>query len=233
MSDSNELRFKWVGCQLIWDSSGLDVKWCEVQVMWLSTDVWFKWFCQTKLFCETSFKNEALKIINIQETGFVWGKTIRATRSSWMQAIGNGGEQGREAPLWTDRREARCLGPSPSPKPRPCPPFLEVQLATETFGMAFWRDPHREIFDFRLRPAGRRPVFTTTLRGASISLQCWSRWGVFVPTPCAWTKANTQSPARPWWCSNVPWWMGSYHPLTTGRERSERTWRIGNLFLIQ
>ena len=64
MSDSNELRFKWVGCQLIWDSSGLDVKWFEVQVMWLSTDVWFKWFCQTKLFCETSFKNEALKIKN-------------------------------------------------------------------------------------------------------------------------------------------------------------------------
>ena len=53
------LRFKWVGCQLIWDSSDLDVKWFEVQVIWLSTDVWFKWFCQTKLFCETSFKNEA------------------------------------------------------------------------------------------------------------------------------------------------------------------------------
>ena len=56
------LRFKWVGCQLIWDSSDLDVKWFEVQGIWLSTDVWFKWFCQAKLFCETSFKNEALKI---------------------------------------------------------------------------------------------------------------------------------------------------------------------------
>ena len=61
---SIDLRFKWVGCQLIWDSSDLDVKWFEVQVIWLSTDVWFKWFCQTKLFCETSFKNEALKIKN-------------------------------------------------------------------------------------------------------------------------------------------------------------------------
>ena len=61
---SIDLRFKWFGCQLIWDSSDLDVKWLEVQLIWLSTDVWFKWFCQTKLFCETSFKNEALKIKN-------------------------------------------------------------------------------------------------------------------------------------------------------------------------
>ena len=58
---STDLRFKWVGCQLIWDSSDLDVKWFEVQVIWLSTDVWF---CQTKPFCETSFKIEALKIKN-------------------------------------------------------------------------------------------------------------------------------------------------------------------------
>ena len=61
---SIDLRFKWVGCQLIWDSSDLDVKWFGVQGIWLSTDVWFKWFCQAKLFCETSFKNEALKIKN-------------------------------------------------------------------------------------------------------------------------------------------------------------------------
>ena len=60
---SIDLRFKWVGCQLIWDSSDLDDKWFEVQVK-LSTDVWFKLFCQTKLFCETSFKIEALKIKN-------------------------------------------------------------------------------------------------------------------------------------------------------------------------
>ena len=61
---SIDLRFKWVGCQLIWGSSDLDVKWFEVQMIWLSTDVWSKWFCQTKLFCETSFKNEALKLQN-------------------------------------------------------------------------------------------------------------------------------------------------------------------------
>ena len=61
---SIDLRFKWIGCQLIWDSSDLDVKWFEVQVIWLSTDVWFKWFCQTKHLCETSFKNEALKLKN-------------------------------------------------------------------------------------------------------------------------------------------------------------------------
>ena len=61
---SIDLRFKWVGCQLIWDSSDLAVKWFEVQVSWLSTDVWFKLFCQTKLFCETSFKIKALKLKN-------------------------------------------------------------------------------------------------------------------------------------------------------------------------
>ena len=58
---SIDLRFKWVGCQLLWDSNELVVNWFEVQVSWLSTDVWFKLFCQTKLFCETSFKIEALK----------------------------------------------------------------------------------------------------------------------------------------------------------------------------
>ena len=61
---SVDLRFKWVGCQLVWDSIDLDVTWFEVQVIWLSTDVWFKWFCQTKLLCEASFKNESLKIKN-------------------------------------------------------------------------------------------------------------------------------------------------------------------------
>ena len=83
---SIDLRFNWFGCQLIeiqmtwlsidvcfkwfWLSVDLNFKWfgCqmifEVQVIWLSTDVWFKWFCQTKLFCETSFKNEALKLKN-------------------------------------------------------------------------------------------------------------------------------------------------------------------------
>ena len=61
---SIDLRFKWVGCQLIWDSSDLAVKWFEVQVSWLSTDVWFKLFCQTKLFCEISFKIKALKLKN-------------------------------------------------------------------------------------------------------------------------------------------------------------------------
>ena len=61
---SIDLRFKWFDCQLIWDSSDLVVNRFEVQVIWLSTDVWFKWFCQTKLFCETSFKIEALKLKN-------------------------------------------------------------------------------------------------------------------------------------------------------------------------
>ena len=82
---SIDLRFKWFGCQLIWDSSDLVVNRFEIQMSWLSIDLRFKWFgCQMiwssgdlvvnwcviqmilsmKLFCETSFKNEALKIKN-------------------------------------------------------------------------------------------------------------------------------------------------------------------------
>ena len=72
---SIDLRFKWFGCQsvcasndfgclLIWTSSDVVVNWFEIQMIWLSADEWFKWFCQTKLFCETSFKLEALKLKN-------------------------------------------------------------------------------------------------------------------------------------------------------------------------
>ena len=59
---SIDLRFKWFGCQSIWDSNELVVNWFEIQVIWMSNDLRFKWFgCQTKLFCETSFKIEVLK----------------------------------------------------------------------------------------------------------------------------------------------------------------------------
>ena len=84
---SIDLRFNWFGCQLIWDSSDLVVNRFEIQMSWLSVDLRFKWFgCQmiwgssdlvvtrsfssklkfwrTKLFCETSFKNEVLKLKN-------------------------------------------------------------------------------------------------------------------------------------------------------------------------
>ena len=55
MSDSIELRVKWFGChliwnsndfgcQLIWDSIDLVVNWFEIQMIWLSIDVCFKWF---------------------------------------------------------------------------------------------------------------------------------------------------------------------------------------------
>ena len=73
-------KFKWVGCQLMcdsndfgcelmWDSNDLDFECFEIQVSWWSVDLRFKWFgCQSiwdsKPFCETSFKNEALKIKN-------------------------------------------------------------------------------------------------------------------------------------------------------------------------
>ena len=89
---SIDLRFKWFGCQSIWDSNELVVNWFEIQMIWMSNDLRFKWFgCQlmcdsndfvkqsfsarlpsktklwrskTKLFCETSFKIEALKLKN-------------------------------------------------------------------------------------------------------------------------------------------------------------------------
>ena len=59
MSDSSELRVKWFGCQLIWDSNDLVVNrcvlqmilvvcWFELQVRWLSIDLRFNWFgCQS------------------------------------------------------------------------------------------------------------------------------------------------------------------------------------------
>ena len=89
---SIDLRFKWFGYQSIWDSNELVVNWFEIQVVWMPNDLWFKWFgchlmcdlndfvkrsfsarlpsksklwsSKTKLFCETSFKNAALKIKN-------------------------------------------------------------------------------------------------------------------------------------------------------------------------
>ena len=64
VSDSNELRVKWFGChliwdsndfgcQLIWDSTDLVVSWFEIQMIWLSIDVCFKWFW---LFVDLNFK---------------------------------------------------------------------------------------------------------------------------------------------------------------------------------
>ena len=85
---SIDLRFKWFGCQMIWGSSELVVNWCVVQII-LSNEAFLRdflqnwsfeaqkrsfcarlpsktklWRSKTKLFCETSFKIEALKIKN-------------------------------------------------------------------------------------------------------------------------------------------------------------------------
>ena len=64
---SIDLRFKWSGCQMIWGSSDLVVNWCVIQmvlvVSWPPSKLKL-WSSKTKLFCETSFKNEALKIKN-------------------------------------------------------------------------------------------------------------------------------------------------------------------------
>ena len=85
---SIDLRFKWLGCHMIWGSSDVVVNWCVIQMI-LSNEAFLRdflqkrsfedqkrsfsarrpsklklWSSKTKLFCETSFKNEALKIKN-------------------------------------------------------------------------------------------------------------------------------------------------------------------------
>ena len=78
---SIDLRFKWFGCKMVWGSSDLVVNWCVIQMI-LSNEAFLRdflqkrsfstrlpsklklWTSKTKLFCETSFKNEALKIKN-------------------------------------------------------------------------------------------------------------------------------------------------------------------------
>ena len=41
---SIDLKFQWFGCQLTWNSNGWVVNWFEIRVTWLSTDVWLNWF---------------------------------------------------------------------------------------------------------------------------------------------------------------------------------------------
>ena len=68
---SIDLRFKWFGCQMIWGSSDLVVNWCVVQMI-LSNETFLRDFLQKRFFdaqkpsvlCETSFKNQALKLKN-------------------------------------------------------------------------------------------------------------------------------------------------------------------------
>ena len=82
------LRFEWFGCQMIWGSSDLVVSRCVIQMI-LSNEAFLRdflqtwsfeaqkrsisarhpsklklWSSKTKLFCETSFKIEALKLKN-------------------------------------------------------------------------------------------------------------------------------------------------------------------------
>ena len=100
---STDLRFKWVGCQLILDSSDLDVKWFEVQVIWLSTDAWFKWFCQTKLLRETSFKIEALKLKN---EAFL--RDLRQKRSLEDQKWSFSARLPSKLKLWSSKTKLFC-----------------------------------------------------------------------------------------------------------------------------
>ena len=54
---SNDLRFKRFGCQMVWDSSGSGISFSAR----LPSEMKL-WSSKTKLFCETSFRNEALKL---------------------------------------------------------------------------------------------------------------------------------------------------------------------------
>ena len=56
---SNDLRFKWFGCQLVWDSSGSEISFSARFLSKIKLGS-----SKTKLFCETSFKNEILKFKN-------------------------------------------------------------------------------------------------------------------------------------------------------------------------
>ena len=88
MSDSNELRVKWFGChliwdsndfgcQLIWDSIDLVVNWFEIQMIWLSPDVCFKWFW---LSVDLNFKwcgcqliwDPSDSVVNWSEIQMIW-----------------------------------------------------------------------------------------------------------------------------------------------------------------
>ena len=90
MSDSNELRVKWFGChliwdsndfgcQLIWDSIDLVVNWFEIQI-WLSIDVCFKWFW---LSVDLNFKwfgcqliwDSSDSVVNWSEIQVIWLST--------------------------------------------------------------------------------------------------------------------------------------------------------------
>ena len=57
---SFDLRFKWLGCQMVWGSSDLVVNWCVIQMI-LSHEAFLRdflqkdlWSSKTKLLCETS-----------------------------------------------------------------------------------------------------------------------------------------------------------------------------------
>ena len=111
---SIDLRFKWFGCKMVWGSSDLVVNWCVIQMI-LSNEAFLQdflqkrsfeaqkrsfftrlpsklklWSSKTKLFCETSFKNEALKMTNkvflqdfLQKWSFEAQKRTFSARLPW------------------------------------------------------------------------------------------------------------------------------------------------------
>ena len=45
-----DLKFQGFGCQRIWNSKGWVVNWFEIQTAGLSSDVWLNWFCVSMLW---------------------------------------------------------------------------------------------------------------------------------------------------------------------------------------
>ena len=86
---SINLRFKWFGCQSIWDSSELVVNWFEIQMSWLSTDVWFKWFwlsvdVRFKRFGFRMFWDSSELVVNWFEVQMTWLSTDVCFKVFWL-----------------------------------------------------------------------------------------------------------------------------------------------------
>ena len=124
---SIDLRLKWLGCQMIWGSSDLVVNWCVIQMI-LSNEAFARdflqnwsfetqkrsfsarlpsktklWRSKTKLFCETSFKNEALKIKNEAFLrDFLQNWSFEAQKRSFSARLPS------KLKLWTSKTKLFC-----------------------------------------------------------------------------------------------------------------------------
>ena len=124
---SIDLRFKWLGCQMIWGSSDLVVNWCVIQMI-LSNEAFARdflrnwsfetqkrsfsarlpsktklWSSKTKRLCETSFKIAAFKL---QNEAFV-----RDFLQKWIyedQKQSNSAKLRSKTKLWNSKTKLFC-----------------------------------------------------------------------------------------------------------------------------